>query len=282
MSLAMMRLRSQLKKQDYKKLVSNTFMQPNQKYNLFAQQPELITKQRPVAGGTLNWLNADSHATATVLYFHGGALTAPLNIDQVQLVQKITRNTMVNTVVADYTLLGMATGEQILDYAVAALTEVTTTKTPVILLADSAGAWLVKYLWQLQPESIAATILISPWLDWQLTDSAVTNLAAKEVLLELSTMQKIGTQFWQGLTHEQQQLLQQPLGVVGPVQLIIGGHEMLLPIDKQLVTELTPQNQVQLLEFPAGFHDFVLWFDLPETKKAVQKMAAFIKDQHGV
>ncbi|KRM94498.1 esterase lipase [Lentilactobacillus senioris DSM 24302 = JCM 17472] len=282
MSLVMLRLRSQLKKRNYKKLVSKTFIQPNQNYNLFAQQPELMTKQRQVAGGTLNWLTDNSRAKAIVLYFHGGALTAPLNADQVQLVNQITQDPMVNAVIADYPLLGSASSDQILTFATTALTEVATSGLPVILLADSAGAWLVKYLWQVQPKLVAATILISPWLDWQLTSSNVVNLAGKEVLLDLSTMQTIGRQFWQGLTPKQQQLLQQPLGKVGPVQVIVGGHEMLLPVDKQLVTELTLHNSVELLEYPAGFHDFVLWFELPETKKAIQKMAAFIKDQYGV
>lgn len=279
MSLAAMRLRSQLKNQDYKRLVTQTFMHPNVKTDVFSEYPELIGQQTKVMTGRLTELKTDVNLPVMILYFHGGALTAPLSSDQLALITKIARTTNARTVVADYPLLGEASGAQILDFAKTALMEVTVNNQPIILLADSAGAWLVKYLWQTFPTKITASILISPWLDWQLTESAVIDLQSKELLLDLATMQTLGQQFWQGLRQEQQQVLTQPVEAVGPIQIIVGGHEMLLPAYKQLVKELKVHNQVQFLEYTAGFHDFVLWSDLPETKKAIQQMANFIKDQ---
>lgn len=285
MSLTARRLRAKLRKTDYKKMVNHAFLFPNVNYRFFANQPELAAISKDMAGGQLVWLSQQpsEEVNRTVLYFHGGALTTPLSADQVELVTKIAKESDSQMVIADYPLMGAAFSVAMLDFAEQALLEVTQYNQPVVLLADSAGAWMVRYLWQRHPELVASTVLISPWLDWELTSCDVQNLADDDVLLDVVTMQSVGRRFWAGLREDQRKLLAEPLGDVGPVQIIAGANEMLLPNDRQLAAELQQNNAVvSLIEYPAGFHDFVLWFDLPETKKAIKQMAKFIKDQYGV
>lgn len=285
MSFAARRLQRRLTSTDYKRVVAERFLNPDQKVNIFKEHPNWAASVISMGGGQLVEMYADQPIQGQLLYFHGGALRVPLNEEQLDFIDSLAQASHSKPFIADYPLLNEETdGAQIIQFAEEALEWLGEDGKTTTIVADSAGAWLAFYLLLTHDNLINSAILVSPWLNWNLSDQPVVERAAADVMLDIPTLRQIGKQFWMGLTDAQRQTFtQETLSVTSPVQILYGNDEMLVPDSEELADDLSENNpNVTITRFKDGFHDFILWPDLPETKKAINAMAEFLKDQRGV
>ncbi|PAK77333.1 alpha/beta hydrolase [Lentilactobacillus parakefiri] len=284
MSFMAKRLIRKFRTENYKKSVAHSFLKPNQKINIFQQNANQY-KIRPVKNGQLVTFQSIEKPTSQILYFHGGAFTVPMNQDQLEMITKIATESNSLIQVADFPLLPKHSADEILQFAQAAFDTVIESELPTFIVADSAGAKIALQLLVNNPGKVAGSSFISPWLDTKLASPSIAKRADNDILLDLPTLQKIGRWFDEGATPEKWVDFtdSNQLQEVGAIQIFYGENEMLVPCDLQFIGALQHAEGAhpEVTAFKDGYHDYTLWFKLPETKKTLKRIAAFIKDQRG-
>lgn len=281
MSFAARRLMKQFRVQNYKKNIAHSFLHPNQKYNLFNKPPAgAIIDQ--FAHGQLVTLDVVPDLASQLLYFHGGAFRVPMNEDQLTMIRSIAELSGSRLQIADFPLLPTHSAADILKFAATALQKVAANGVPVFLIADSAGAAIAVQLLFQHADQIAGTVLISPWLDLDLNDSEFADRATEDVMLDFDVLKQIATEFKSGIgdLHWADPYLPSE-SLTGSLQIFYGDNELLVPSNKKFAAALgaTTNIKVTVMNFRDGFHDYVLWENLPETKKTKKQISSFIRDQ---
>lgn len=284
MSFMAKRFIKKFRAEDYKKNVAHSFLKPNQKINIFRQNPTEY-KICPVKNGQLVTIEPVTNPTSQIFYFHGGAFTVPMNNDQLDMITKIATESESRIEVADFPLLPDHQADEMLEFGQEVFDSVISSDLPTFIVADSAGAKLALQLLVNNPGKVAGTSFISPWLDMKLTDPEIVSRAADDVLLDLPTLQKIGGWFESGATPEKWVDFTNPadLKEIGDIQIYYGANEMLVPSNRQFIDALTTAegSDPVVTEFKDGWHDYTLWFKLSETKKTFKGIAEFIKGRRG-
>ncbi len=282
MSLAAKRLLKRFRRENYKQTVMHSFLHPNQKKALFSRTSSDY-RIHQINSGQVVTIDPVESPKAQILYFHGGAFTVPMNADQLEMVTRIATAANCRLQIADFPLLPEYSSADILDFAQLALTYVSSPEQHTFLVADSAGVAIALQLLINNPEKVAGASFISPWLDMQLNDPAFKSREAEDVMLSLSVLKQIGVQFVAGLQPGQWRDVFDPRNLaVGDLQLFYGQNELLVPTNLKIIDVL---NQVksgttEVYEFRDGFHDYPLWFKLPETKKTFKKITSFITSRY--
>lgn len=281
MSFTAKRLLKQLKREDYKQAVSHSFLHPNQKATLFTDKSDHY-KICQMNFGQLVTISPTTSPDNQILYFHGGAFTVPMNTDQLEMITKIAVEANSRLQIVDFPLLPNHSATEMLESAQEALDRVYSPDLPIFIVADSAGAAIAMQLLINNQPKIAGTSLISPWLDMSLTDPELAEREENDVMVSLSVLKQIGGQFKAGLTKGNWSDVFAPENLtIGDIQIFYGENELLVPINEKFVETLrqTPGASVQVTTFRDGFHDYTLWFKLPETKKTFREIVAFIRSR---
>ncbi|MBU9790307.1 alpha/beta hydrolase [Lentilactobacillus sp. TOM.63] len=281
MSFAARRLLKQFRVQNYKQIISQSFLHPNQKLNLFDEPPAgAIIDQ--FDHGRLVTLDVVPDSASQLLYFHGGAFRVPMNEDQLTMIRSIAELSGSRLKIADFPLLPTHSAADISKFAATALQKVAANELPIFLIADSAGAVIAAQLLFQHANQIAGTVLISPWLDLDLNDSEFADRATEDVMLDFDVLKQIATEFKLGLggLHWIDPYLPSK-SLTGSLQIFYGDNELLVPSDKKFVAalEATTNIKVTVTNFRDGFHDYALWENLLETKKTKKQISSFIRDQ---
>ncbi|MFD1124733.1 alpha/beta hydrolase [Lentilactobacillus raoultii] len=279
MSFMAKRLLKKFKKKDYKTTVNHIFLHPNQKVSLFTdkkfnQQIHLMNYGQVVT------LQPTDHPDNQILYFHGGAFTVPMNADQLEMITKIATKANSLVQVVDFPLLPTNSSADLLASAQAAFEFAKTKSLPIFIVADSAGAALAMQVLIRHADQIGGTSLISPWLDMGLEAPELAAREATDVMLSLSVLRQIGRQFAADLTDENWSDVFNPQNLeVGKIQIFYGENELLAPVNRKFIAALNQaaNAEVEVTAFKDGFHDYSLWFKLPETKKTFKKIVEFIR-----
>ncbi|WP_040471101.1 alpha/beta hydrolase [Lentilactobacillus kisonensis] len=283
MSFMARRLTKQFKTQNYKQTVAHSFLHPNQKVNIFKNNPD-IGLIHHLNSGQLVTIDTSTAPKSQILYFHGGAFRVPMNDDQLQMIRSIATQTESRLQIADFPLLPTYSSADMLNFATSALQAVVANGLPTFLVADSAGAALAVQLLFRYPDKIAGTSLISPWLDFELTDAQVVSRATNDVMLDIDVLRQIAAEFTDGLSNGQWLDVFSPSdSLTGSLQLFYGENELLAPNDKKFATTLTATTNmtIDVISFRDAFHDYILWDKLPETKKTKKQIVTFTRDQRG-
>lgn len=281
MSFAARRLLKQFRREDYRKSVNHSFLHPNQKVNIFKDTDQYNQIYRTNSGQVVT-IDPVKSPTSQILYFHGGAFTVPMNQDQLTMITTIATAANSRIQVADFPLLPNHRGAELLEFAKQALTYTVKQPLPTFVVADSAGAALGLQAVIQEPAEVVGTVLVSPWLDMQLTDPSLTALESADVMLDLNVLKQIGGQFAAGLKPGDWVDAFDPVHLnVGPLKIFYGENELLTPINEQFITaaKKAANATVEVTRFKDGFHDYPLWTKLPETKKTVSQIAEFITSQ---
>lgn len=282
MSFMARRLIKQFKNEDYKKNVAHSFLHPNQKINLFRDGKKKYQINQ-INSGQLVTIDLVKNPTNQIIYFHGGAFTVPMNTDQLEMISKIGTAANSRIRIFDFPLLPKYSASEIMDFVMAAFNKVTADPLPIFLVADSAGAALAVQLFMKVPTKIKGASLISPWLDMRLDEAEFVEREKSDVMLDLKTLKLIGDQFAAGLPSDWQDVFNPDNLNIGDLQIFYGDNELLTPCNLRFIQALKKSASVMpdVTSFKDGFHDYTLWFKLPETRKTVKEIAAFIKDRHG-
>lgn len=279
MSFMAKRLLKKFKKENYKVAVNHSFLHPNQEVTIFTDESKYETIYQMKYGQIVTLMPTDNPDNQ-IMYFHGGAFTVPMNIDQLEMITKIAIESNSLVQIVDFPLLPNHTSTEILESAQEALDIVYSTEIPTFIVADSAGAAIALQLLIKNPIKIAGTSFISPWLDMQLKDPEISTKENEDVMLSLSVLRQIGKQFEAGLHQDDWFDIFDPQNLnVGSIQIFYGENELLTPINLKFIRALKQADKasVQVTAFKDGFHDYTLWFKLPETKKTFKEIARFVR-----
>lgn len=279
MSFMAKRLLKKFKKENYKVAVNHSFLHPNQEVTIFTDESKYETIYQMKYGQIVTLMPTDNPDNQ-IMYFHGGAFTVPMNIDQLEMITKIAIESNSLVQIVDFPLLPNYTSTEILESAQEALDIVYSTEIPTFIVADSAGAAIALQLLIKNPIKIAGTSFISPWLDMQLKDPEISTKENEDVMLSLSVLRQIGKQFEAGLHQDDWFDIFDPQNLnVGSIQIFYGENELLTPINLKFIRALKQADKasVQVTAFKDGFHDYTLWFKLPETKKTFKEIARFVR-----
>ncbi|MCP9332810.1 alpha/beta hydrolase fold domain-containing protein [Lentilactobacillus hilgardii] len=279
MSFMAKRLLKKFKKENYKVAVNHSFLHPNQEVTIFTDESKYETIYQMKYGQIVTLMPTDNPDNQ-IMYFHGGAFTVPMNIDQLEMITKIAIESNSLVQIVDFPLLPNHTSTEILESAQEALDIVYSTEIPTFIVADSAGAAIALQLLIKNPIKISGTSFISPWLDMQLKDPEISTKENKDVMLSLSVLRQIGKQFEAGLHQDDWFDIFDPQNLnVGSIQIFYGENELLTPINLKFIRALKQADKasVQVTAFKDGFHDYTLWFKLPETKKTFKEIARFVR-----
>ncbi|KAL3949725.1 alpha/beta hydrolase fold domain-containing protein [Lentilactobacillus hilgardii] len=279
MSFMAKRLLKKFKKENYKVTVNHSFLHPNKEVTIFTDESKYETIYQMKYGQIVTLMPTDNPDNQ-IMYFHGGAFTVPMNIDQLEMITKIAIESNSLVQIVDFPLLPNHTSTEILESAQEALDIVYSTEIPTFIVADSAGAAIALQLLIKNPIKISGTSFISPWLDMQLKDPEISTKENEDVMLSLSVLRQIGKQFEAGLHQDDWFDIFDPQNLnVGSIQIFYGENELLTPINLKFIRALKQADKasVQVTAFKDGFHDYTLWFKLPETKKTFKEIARFVR-----
>ncbi len=279
MSFRSKRLLHKMKSESYKDNISHTFLKPNQKQNLFSEDPVYNDNIKKIDNGQIVTLDIVSKPDNQLLYFHGGAFTAPMNADQLEFITNLAQRTNSQLKIIDFPLLLSHKSTEIIDFCVKAFDECVADSLPINLVGDSAGAYLMLQVATRRAAEVNRIVAISPWLDLELANSSVHHREADDVFLELDVLQTIGKQFDDGLVEGDVVDLFMEENLSGlKIQLFYGDNEMLVPDNQIFVDAMNSavESEIEVVEFNDIFHDYILWTKLSETKKTEKLIAEFL------
>jgi epsilon-lactone hydrolase len=228
-----------------------------------------------------------SGASGTVvLYLHGGAYVRNINFFHWLLIGELVRSTGATVVVPDYPLAPTAGHRETYAFAQRTYAALLTRYRPerIVLMGDSAGGGLALGLTQtLRDKGLplpARLILIAPWLDVTVTDTAITPLIKLDHMLDVDAIRRAGLAYAAGddPRHPQVSPLFGDLHGLPRIALFVGTHDLLHADASALVRRMKAEGDpMDLFEYPGMFHVWVAVTLLPEAKHALARIAELIK-----
>ena len=157
--------------------------------------------------------------------------------------------------------------------------------TDIIFAGDSAGGGLALALALACRDEGAPMpsklVLLSPWIDLTLAGASYTTRAETDVLFSREAASEAAGHYLQGIdpAHPLASPLHADLTGLPPVQIFIGGHEILLDEDLALAAALGKAGVSVEMHLAAGAqHVWPMMFpDLPESQRALRSIAVFTR-----
>jgi len=233
------------------------------------------------------WLNKQNAWHGVLVYLHGGGyFVGPLQ-NQWDYIARLARTTDMAALIIDYRQLpqyAFPTGLEDVMTIIMALQENGGLSAKWYLLGDSAGGGLaLATCYQLRDKGAPLPkklILMSPWLDINMSNPAFALTADADPMLPLAGIRKVAAEYTR---HDNpgNPLISPIFGDVQglpPTLLQVGTSEIFLwDIRKFYLKLLDAQVPVQYEEYPKLFHVFVIFHYLPEAKVAFKAQVDFLQ-----
>jgi acetyl esterase/lipase len=245
------------------------------------------TKCTPVDvnGVPAEWIEAPGSGPGAVLYLHGGAYAlGSVNIHR-ELIARLAHLTKTRALAINYRLAPEHPFPAALDDVLAAYHWLLQRFPParIILAGDSAGGGLaLAALVSLggHPETLpAGAVCLSPWADLALAGESLSVNAHADLILDPRDLDRYAS-FYAGstpTTHPLISPLYADLSGLPPLLIQVGADEILLDDARRVAQNARAAGTPVTLEvYPAMFHVFQMFSFIPETKKALDSIAAFI------
>ena len=220
-----------------------------------------------------------------ILYLHGGGYFAPMFAAHWWIVRRLVRRLNATLTVPFYPLAPEHTAPEALNLMQKLARELieTSANTNVAFAGDSAGGGMVLALaQQLRDENLplpAYLVLLSPWLDVTMSDPSQPALARIDPILDIPGGRIAGRLYAGELSPTDSRVspLFGTLRGLPPIAVIAGTHDLLYPDARRLADKARQEDvQLELYEYEGLFHVFVA-IGLPETRRAMDQIAAFIE-----
>jgi monoterpene epsilon-lactone hydrolase len=238
------------------------------------------------------------HGTAldgpVLLCFHGGGYVGGSTFTHRKMFAHLAKAVGARALSVDYTLLpqggvfprpvveGVTAYEWLLAQGIPA--------ERIAFAGDSAGGYLARGV-QLRARTAslplpAATMLISPWVDTEVTGDSVEYNKGNDVIFNRQWLAQMMTGFLNG--HDPRDPEAMPLYAdlhgFGPIYIQVGDQEMLLDDSRMLAKHAAEAGvDVQLDEFPDQQHSFQMAAGLaPEADDALGRFAAWVRPKLGI
>lgn len=274
-----------IKRSRLKQQVATSFLHPSRRTDELA--PEKFkradqVKVVPLDLGRLVTLSPETQTNRHVVIFHGGAYTVPATENHRRWMEMIRTQLKAKATMLDFPLAPEHTAAETVPAALDAYTELRAEypDDQFFWLADSSGAGLALAMLQQmrakQQQLPAGTVLISPWVDLAMRDPEIEARNQSDPELPLQAMRQVAANYAGQLVLEDAMVspINGSLDHLGVISLWYGTTELLLPVHRQLATDLTAATgtQVDVHELHNMLHDFLLWSNLPESRKVFKRL----------
>ncbi|RNI22699.1 alpha/beta hydrolase [Rufibacter latericius] len=238
------------------------------------------------------WLDKEKAQNGVLVYLHGGGyLFGPVEL-QWKYIARLSRLTNQAALVVDYRMAPEHPFPAALEDTVAFLSYLHKSgdlPPNYTLVGDSAGGGLaVATTYQLRNQQAPLPqklLLLSPWLDINLTNPASQLTAPKDIILGFDSVQAAARKYVQNQDPRNPLISPVFSEVAGlpPTLLQIGTAEIFLWDSRSFVQKLTDAHvPVQFEEYEDMFHVFPLVPFLPQSRKALRSQVAFLTGKSAV
>ncbi len=252
----------------------------------YTQLPAHIhTEVMTVGKVSATWFKPADTAAGAVLYLHGGGyVLGSINVYR-DLLARLATATRRPALALAYRLAPEHPYPAALDDAVAAYRWLLDQGYPaaqLLIAGDSAGGGLtLATLLALRAAGIplpAAAVCLSPWTDLALTGASLQTHAARDPILSPRSLAQFASHY--AGAHARTDPLISPLYAdlqgLPPLLIQVGAAEILLDDARRCAAQARAAGVTVTLEVWAGMcHVFQLFAFLPETRQALQHIAAF-------
>ncbi len=260
-----------------------------EKRSKYVRLPADIHIQPINAGGVpAEWIYSPTPDLGVILYLHGGAyVLGSINVHR-EFIARLARTTKMRCLAINYRLAPEHPFPAALEDATAAYHWLLTQEvdpSQIIIAGDSAGGGLtlgiLVTLRDAGEQLPAGAVCISPWTDLALTGVSIQSKSKVDPILDFDSLQMYA-RYYAG-ENERTSPLISPLYAnlegLPPLLIQVGADEILLD-DATRLTEKARYAGVDVtLEiWDEMFHVFQLIPFLPETKKAVGRIAEFVSE----
>ncbi len=222
--------------------------------------------------------------SGVLLYVHGGAFAAEIGAGHWQLVARLAQRTGRTVVVPIYPLTPDHGHRDVLPTLHSLYQRIATTRGPVAVAGDSAGAAIVTVLVQTLPPEVRRpdnVVLLSPMLDATISDPAAVALEPLDPLLTIEHLRVLAAQYAAPDDPSVPQVspINGPLDRLGTVDVFTGTRDVLNPDAHRLARLASgPGSRITLREYDGMVHDWML-MPVPEAAAAVDEIVDVL-DQH--
>jgi acetyl esterase/lipase len=220
-----------------------------------------------------------------VIYTHGGSYIHPIVGFHWDLIWSLIQRTGATFTLPLYQLGpigGMRQAYAMLEKVYASVVARAGNEHPVFLAGDSAGGGLalgqgIRYRDERGPQP-AGIILFSPWVELTMTNPAIREYQRRDPMLRPAAQLAAAKQWTDDLSTPLASPLNDTLDWLPPLSIYQGGNEILLPDVEALVAKARAAGtKVHYWLSPRAFHDFVALGWIPESKAALDDVAAQLK-----
>jgi epsilon-lactone hydrolase len=245
-----------------------------------------VARSDEVVGGVDCIIFSPAGYRSTILYFHGGGYCGGSPSISASYLSELAALTGARVVGVRYGLAPEQPFPNGLHDGLAVLRELAAQGAADIVFAgDSAGGGLALSLALACRDEGAPMpsrlILLSPWIDLTLGGASYDTRAETDMLFSREAAQQAASHYLQGIEagHPLASPLHADLTGLPPVQLFVGGHEILLDEDLALANALAQAGVTVELHVAAGAqHVWPMMFpDLPDSQRALRAIATFAR-----
>ena len=258
-----------------------------EKMSKYSRIPAEIRCQPVDVGGvSAEWINTPEADLGVLLYLHGGAYAlSSINVYR-EFLSRLVLATRMRCLAINYRLAPEHPFPAALEDATSAYDWLLTQEvdpSEIIIAGDSAGGGLtlatLLALRDTGKQLPAGAVVISPWVDLALTGASVQSKAALDPILDHDSLAMYAG-YYAGkneLTNPLISPLYADLQDLPPLLIQVGTDEILLDDAARLAEKARKSGvNVTLDVWNEMFHVFQLIPFLPETKKMVARIAAYV------
>lgn len=250
---------------------------------------EVHTQSVSASGVPAEWVRwQEPTDDGAIVYLHGGGYVFGSLDSHRSIAWRLARASGMSVLLVDYRLAPEHPYPAAVDDAFSAyrwLLDQQVAQDRLVVAGDSAGGGLATALMlRLKTEGLRlpeAAVLLSPWADLTLSGASISDNAERDAMLSREALTKFKTLYLQdtdpGTAYASP--LYADLSGLPPVHITVGSTEVLLSDAENLVTRINSYGgTAELSVWPKLPHVFPILGDLiPESKQAIEDMAAFIR-----
>ena len=254
-------------------------------YTLNPSGLQSAVSEESVNGNKMYKLTKSEKSDYIILYLHGGAYINDALVYHWKLCDKLTQELNAEVIVPIYPLAPQSTYKETFDMLTRLYADILDdADVPITMMGDSAGGGLTvafcEYLNEIglrQPDNM---ILLSPWLDISMSNSAMAELEKSDPMLSADGLVEIG-KLWAGELPLDDYRISPIFGdfsALKNITMFVGTREILYPDITQFYAMLQREGIPSTLYIGEGLnHDYPL-FPIPEAKTAFEQICDAVKE----
>jgi len=227
----------------------------------------------------------DNESDIIILYLHGGAYYANINVQHWYFIEQILLTTNAKIIVPDYPLAPEANCLDVYSF-IATLYSRIISEYPnkrIILMGDSAGGGIaLGFAQDIKNEEVKQAeeiILFSPWLDVSMNNPDIIELEKKDNMLSTNGLKHAGIKYADNLdlTDYRVSPIYGEFNGLGRISIFTGTNDILIADARKCKILLEKQDiTFNYFEYPDMMHDWVIITSLIESQDVINKIGLII------